>query len=147
MSPPGGKTSFTAQGVDLLLGLLEVAISRGNGVFSPLFEPVTLFLKVLPVGFKRTAERVDRVDAAVAAQHYLTVRESDFEAAVAPQPVVDSNTRLQNALQQAAEMPRMGSQTPQVKKDERPAVQAFTTECELVRTSGMPPEGLEPSTR
>jgi integrase len=83
----------------------------------------------------------------VAAQHYLTVRESDFEAAVALQPVADPNTRLQNALQQAAEMPRMGSQTPQAKNDERPAVQAFTTECELVRTSGMPPEGLEPSTR
>ena len=77
----------------------------------------------------------------------MTVRESDFEAAVALQPVVDPNTRLQNALQQAAEMPRMGSQTPQFKNDERPAVQAFTTECELVRTSGMPPEGLEPSTR
>lgn len=45
----------------------------------------------------------------VAAQHYLTVRESDFEAAVARQPVAASDGRLQDALQQAAEMPRTGS--------------------------------------
>ena len=82
----------------------------------------------------------------VATQHYLTVRESDFENALSPQPTTPTS-RLQNALQQAAEMPRTGSQTPQGKNDERPAAQAFTTECELVRTSGMPPEGLEPSTR
>jgi hypothetical protein len=55
--------------------------------------------------------------------------------------------KLQYAPLHAAEMPRMGSQTPRSKNDERPAVQALTTECELVRTSEMPPEGLEPSTR
>jgi hypothetical protein len=40
-------------------------------------------------------------------------------------------------------MPRTGSQTPQAKNEERLAVQAFTTECELVRTSVMPPEGQQ----
>jgi hypothetical protein len=36
-----------------------------------------------------------------------------------------------------------GVANPRVKEDERLAVQAFTTERELVRTSKMPPEGLE----
>jgi len=82
----------------------------------------------------------------VATQHYLTVRESDFENALAPQPVTPTS-RLQNALQHTAEMPRKVSQTTRDQNEQRLAVQAFTSGCEPVHSSLMPPEGLEPSTR
>lgn len=81
----------------------------------------------------------------VATQHYLTVRESDFDAAT--KPTENPASRLQNALQQTAEMPRSGSQREEEQKSQKLAVQAFASECELVPSSGMPPEGLEPSTR
>ena len=82
----------------------------------------------------------------VATQHYLTVRESDFENALSPQPTTPTS-RLQNALQQTAEMPRPGSHAASAQKAQRLAVQAFTSGCDPVHSSLMPPEGLEPSTR
>jgi hypothetical protein len=78
----------------------------------------------------------------VATQHCFTVRESDFENALSPQPVT-STSRLQNARQHTAEMPRTASQTTQDQNEQRLAVQAFTTGCEPVHSSLMPPEGLE----
>ncbi len=82
----------------------------------------------------------------VATQHYLTVRASDFENALSPQPVTPTS-RLQNALQHTAEIPRTASLTTRGKNEQRPAVQAFTSGCDPVHSSLMPPEGLEPSTR
>jgi integrase len=82
----------------------------------------------------------------VATQHYLTVRESDFDTAIQPTKA-DSGERLQKALQHTAEMPRTGSHGAKSDNSQSPIFQAFASECELVPTSGMPPEGLEPSTR
>ncbi len=82
----------------------------------------------------------------VATQHYLTVRESDFENALSPQPVTPTS-RLQNALQHTAEMPRTASRDTRDQNAQRLAVQAFTSGCDPVQVSLMPPEGLEPSTR
>lgn len=82
----------------------------------------------------------------VATLHYRSVREGDFEAAIAP-PALPSTARLQNALQHTAEIPRIGSQTTKDQKAERLTLQAFTNGCDPVQYSLMPPEGLEPSTR
>jgi integrase len=81
----------------------------------------------------------------VATQHYLTVRETDFTAAI--QPGTPSRTLLQNALQHTAEIARTHSHEGVDQNAQRLAVQAFTNGCDPVLVAGMPPEGLEPSTR
>jgi len=81
----------------------------------------------------------------VATQHYLTVRESDFEAALNPQP--ESTAGLQNALQHTAETPRTMSQKAGVDSSPTPILQGVASECDSLLDLKMPPEGLEPSTR
>jgi len=81
----------------------------------------------------------------VATQHYLTVRESDFDAAI--KPTENTASRLQNALRHTAEMPRTCSHDRRNGKSQEPAVQVLATVCESLLDSEMPPEGLEPSTR
>jgi integrase len=82
----------------------------------------------------------------VATQHYLTVRESDFENALVWQPKTPES-RLQNALQQAAELACSGSHPVSGQNAQGLAVQALAKECEMVPSWKVPPEGLEPSTR
>jgi integrase len=81
----------------------------------------------------------------VATQHYLTVRETDFTAAI--EPGTPSRTLLQNALQHTAEIARIHSHEGVDQNAQRLSVQAFTNGCDPVLVAGMPPEGLEPSTR
>lgn len=59
-----------------------------------------------------------------------------------PSPTTAPTNKLQNALQQAARVIRAGSREPG-KNDERPAVQASRTGCELVPSVKVLPEGLE----
>jgi integrase len=80
----------------------------------------------------------------VATQHYLTVRESDYEAALVP---VATGDALQKAMQHQTQPSRIDSQTRTGQKPQEPALQALTNSCELVRLEKVPPEGLEPSTR
>jgi integrase len=81
----------------------------------------------------------------VATQHYLTVRESDYSAALQPESAPPS--LLQKAVQYTAEIARTHSHEGEEQNEQRLAVQAFTNGCEPVHSSLMPPEGLEPSTR
>ncbi len=81
----------------------------------------------------------------VATQHYLTVRESDYSAALKPE--FASPSLLQKAVQHTAEIARTGSQEGEGQNEQRLAVQAFTSGCDPLQVSLMPPEGLEPSTR
>ncbi len=81
----------------------------------------------------------------VATQHYLSVRETDFSAALKPHPGTEH--ALQNALQYPPESARKEPKQPTVKNEKEPDFQALSYSCETVRFVQVPPEGLEPSTR
>ena len=68
----------------------------------------------------------------VAQKHYLQVNDDDFEKA------------LQNALQQAAVLPRTGSQPELAAQEKTPVLQGSASECDVVRVAEVPPQGLEP---
>lgn len=82
----------------------------------------------------------------VATQHYLSVREADYQAAL-ESPTGAAAGALQNALQHTAETARKSSHRAGAQNAQEPVLQALTTSCEAVHFSEVPPEGLEPSTR
>jgi hypothetical protein len=81
----------------------------------------------------------------VATQHYLSVRESDYSAAI--QARSHANGALQNALQYPAETGRNEQKRPDPENQKEPENQALSGSCEPVPEVLVPPEGLEPSTR
>jgi integrase len=80
----------------------------------------------------------------VATQSYLVVREGDYETARAATNVEKA---VQNPAQQAAESDRSTQNHGPDQKRQVPDLQALARSCDKMRESGMPPEGLEPSTR
>ena len=70
----------------------------------------------------------------IAAKHYLQVSDDHFTKA------------LQNALQQPAVLPRTGSQAELAAQEKTPVLQGSASGCDVVPVTGVPPEGLEPST-
>ncbi len=82
----------------------------------------------------------------VATQHYLSVRESDFAAAIKP-PESPAKKAVQNPVQQPAETTRNESKPPENENQKEPEFQALSESCDSMRFVLMPPEGLEPSTR
>ncbi|MFZ4575360.1 MAG: tyrosine-type recombinase/integrase [Phycisphaerales bacterium] len=81
----------------------------------------------------------------VATQHYLSVRESDFEAALSHQGAFKK--AVQNPAQQGAESGRTELKPGQAKNQKEPENQALSDTFNSVQSILMPPEGLEPSTR
>ena len=79
----------------------------------------------------------------VATQSYLFVRESDFAAAIQE----GVKKAVQNPVQQAAESGRTDSKAHSPDNEKVPALQALANRCDDLQPIGMPPEGLEPSTR
>ena len=68
----------------------------------------------------------------IAAKHYLQVTDDHFSKAV------------RNPVQQAAVLPRTGSQADRTAHEKTPVLQGFASECDVVRVAGVPPQGLEP---
>lgn len=73
----------------------------------------------------------------VAAKHYLQVTEEHFRAATGS---------AQKAAQQAHAESRTASQPQQAHPPNLPVFPGNTSQCDVVHTCSVPPEGLEPST-
>ena len=52
---------------------------------------------------------------------------------------------VRNPVQQAAVLPRTGSQADRTAQEKTPVLQGSASECDVVRVAGVPPQGLEPS--
>ncbi len=71
---------------------------------------------------------------AIASKHYLQVTEDHFAKAV------------QNPVQQAAVLPRTGSQAELAAHEKTPVLQGFAAGCEVVQSGRVEDRGLEPLT-
>lgn len=79
----------------------------------------------------------------IASQHYLSVRDSDFTAAVLPVGTA-SEKAVQNPVQHLAEIAGMDSQGVVDQKRQVPVLQALANTDEILRTVRMTPMGFEP---
>lgn len=80
---------------------------------------------------------------AVAIQHYLSVRESDFAMALSPSSF---GKALQNPVQQAAETARTELKPETGQGQKEPVLQALSDSFDSVQNEQVPRSGLEPET-